>query len=363
MARIAIIGLGAVARNIHFPAYARLREELNVVGGCDPDSAAQVLAREKWKLPFVCDSPRELIEKTRPDIVSVCTPPALHREQVILALAAGCHVFCEKPLAENLEQADEIIEVSEKAKRLVVVNNQFPCMKIHSAAKQLIGGREFGRLLYLHAWQIFHPTQATEAEWRGKLRRRLCFEFGIHVFELIRFFFESNPVRVFAHMPTPDRSTEYDVINVVMVDFADGRAASMILNRLSKGPERYLDMRLDGEFASIHTSIGGRVDLKAGIRTRDRHPFLEWRLAQGGQAILQVGNRSRVVARDPINPFAEATAAHFGNFLNAIRTGGVPAGDARDNRNTLALVAAAYDSAQSGRAVEMSTYQKTGVSP
>ncbi len=302
-----------------------------------------------------------LIDKTKPDIVSVCTPPALHLEHSTLAMNAGCHIFCEKPLAENLEQADEIIETSEKTGRLVVVNNQFPCMKIHSAAKRLAGSPEFGRLLYLHAWQTFLPTEATEVGWRGKLQRRVCFEFGIHVFELMRFFFDDTPVRLLAHMPVPQAKAKSDAINVVCVEFSDGRAASMILNRLSKGPERYLDMRLDGEFASIHTSIGGRIEIEAGVHTRNRQPFLEWRFAKGGQAVLQVGNRSRVIARDPVNPFAAATAVHLGNFVNALQSASIAPGDARDNRNTLAMVAAAYDSARLGRAVAMSEYQKARV--
>jgi len=361
MTRVAIVGLGAVTRNIHLPAYAQMKDRVTIVGGCDVDRAAQDLARSKWKLPYVCNDLRELVEKTKPDIVSVCTPPAFHLEHATLALKACCHVFCEKPLAENLEQADEIIETSETTGRLVGVNNQFPYMKIHAAAKRLAGSPEFGRLLYLHAWQTLVPTEAMEAGWRGKLRRRVCFEFGIHVFELMRFFFEETPVRIIAHMPDPQAKAETDVINVVCVEFADGRAASMMLNRLSKGPERYLDMRLDGEFASIHTSIGGRMEIKGGIHTRRRQPFLDWRFAKGGQAVLQAGNRSRVIARDPMNPFAAATAVHLGNFIDAIQSGGIPPGDARDNRKTLAMVAAAYDSSRLGRAVEMSEYRNMRV--
>jgi D-apiose dehydrogenase len=361
MIRLAVIGLGAVTRNIHLPAYAQMKERVTIVGGCDVDPAAQDLALDKWKLAYVCGDAQELIDRTKPDIVSVCTPPALHLEHSTLALKAGCHVFCEKPLAENLEQADEIIETSRKAGRFVVVNNQFPYMQIHTAAKRMTNSPEFGRLLYLHAWQTFLPTEATEAGWRGKLRRRVCFEFGIHVFELMRFLFEETPVRLMAHMPVPQAKAESDAINVVCAEFADGRAASMMLNRLSKGPERYLDMRLDGEFASIHTSIGGRLEVKAGVHTRNRRPFLEWRFAKGGHAVLQIGNRSRVIARDPMNPFAAATAVHLGNFVDAIQSGEIPPGEAHDNRNTLAMVAAAYDSARLGRAVAMSEYQNMRV--
>ncbi len=299
-----------------------------------------------------------MIAETKPDLVSICTPPFLHHEQTLLALSHGCHVFCEKPMAESLDQADEIIEAAERANRLVVINNQFPYMKIHLAAKKKIGSPEFGRLLFLHARQTFRPTETTEAAWRGEMPRRLCFEFGVHVFELIRFFFEDNPVKIFSHMPNPKPEIKSDPVNLISVEFADGRAASILLNRLSRGSERYLDMHLDGEFASIHTSIGGEVRFEAGIYTREKRPFANFRFAQGGKALLQNGNRAEVIARDGINPFASATAHHFSNCISAIEDGGSPPGAAADNRNTLALVFAAYDSAQSGQAVEMSRYRQ-----
>ncbi len=356
MKRVAIIGLGAVTQNIHLPAYSRLKNRVSIVAGCDTDPEARRRARESWKLEEVFDDPRRMIEATSPDIVSVCTPPFLHHEQTLLALQHGCHVFCEKPMAESLIQADEMVSASEAAGRYVVVNTQFPYMNIHAAAKEIIGSPDFGKLLFLQAWQTFRPTDHTEAGWRGELERRLCFEFGVHVFELIRYFFDDTPAKVWAHMPRPTAKLKSDAVNIISVEFADGRAATVILNRLSKGPERYLDMRLDGEVASVHTSIGGRAQITAGIHAREKRPFFRLGFAQGGRATLQNGNRERVLARDGINPFATATARHFANFLDALLNGGKPPGTAQDNRNTLAMVFAAYDSAQSGRPVQLSNY-------
>jgi len=354
MIRVAIIGLGAVTRNIHLPAYAQLRGQAQVVAGCDVEARARDWAA--GRLPEVYDDPREMILRARPDVVAICTPPALHHEQTIAALEYGCHVFCEKPLAMSLAQADEMIAAAEQAQRLVMVNTQFPSMKIHQAAKQLIGAPEFGRLLFLQAWQTFRPSEASEAGWRSEMTRRLCFEFGVHVFELVRFFFADSPRRIFAHMPSPAPPHNAEVINLISMEFADGRAAAIMLNRLSRGPERYLEMRLDGEHASIHTSIGGEARFEIGMHTRERRPFFGLSFAPGGKATLQQGTRSKIIARDGINPFASATAAHFRRLIDAMERGVEPPATARDNRQTLALAFAAYDSAQAGKALDTEPY-------
>jgi predicted dehydrogenase len=365
MIRLAIIGLGAVTRNIHLPAYAQLKNKIRVVAGCDPDAGARAWALSKEKAPAVYEQAAEMIERQRPDVIAVCTPPSLHYAQTIAALEAGCHVFLEKPMAENLAQADDIIRASERTRRLVVVNTQFPCMRIYRAAKAMIGSPEFGRLLFLHARQKMRANDRPEAGWRGEMERRLCFEFGVHVFELVRFFFDDTPVKITAHMPRARAAIKSDTVNIITMEFADGRAASVVLDRLSKGPDRYLELDLDGEFASIHTSIGGEARCEIGMETRSKTPFFKFHFVQGGKAIWQNGTRSKLIAKDGVNPFASATAWRFDRFLEAIdngrEPGSAPPGSAADNRKTLALALAAYDSAESGQTVELSPYLKPGV--
>ncbi len=354
--RIAFIGLGAVAHNIQLPAYRLLGNRVQVVAGCDPDPSARARATSRWRIPRVFTDPAEMLAAVEADWVIVCTPPSMHRVHAELALRAGCHVFCEKPMAESLVDADAMIATSVATHRQLVINNQFPYMACHQAARDQIGRPEFGRLLFLHASHTMQPTAHSESGWRGSLERRVGFEFGIHVLDLVRFFFGADPVRVYSRMPRPDRTVVSDAINLITLDFADGRAASIVLDRLSKGPERYLDLRLDGEHAAVHTSLGGRVEMTVGLHARARRPFARMLVAGGGHASLQIGTRERLLARDGLDLFAAATARHFGKVLDAVAAGTAPSAGARDNRRSLALVFAAYDSATSGTAVDTAPY-------
>jgi D-apiose dehydrogenase len=357
--RVAFIGLGAAAHNIHLPACRLLRARVEVVAGCDPDPAARKRASVTWKIPAVYEDPATMLSEVSADWVVIVTPPAMHREHALLALGAGVHVFCEKPLAENLADADAMISAARAAGRKLVVNNQFPYMACHQAARREIGQPGFGRLLFMHAWHTMRPSAHTESGWRGSLERRVGFEFGIHVMDLARFFFGEDPERLYARMPRPDARVSFDAINLVTLDFAGGRSASIVLDRLSKGPERYLDMRLDGEHAAIHTSLGGRLDLAMGVHARARRPFVRLRVVGGAHATLQTGDDERLLARDGLDLFAAATARHFGNVFDAVATGGPIPAEASDNRRSLALVLASYDSAATGAPVDMISYLAT----
>lgn len=149
-------------------------------------------------------------------------------------------------------------------------------------------------------------------------------------------------------MPKPITDMKADLLNIVTVEFSDGRAASFILDRLSKGPERYLDIRLDGDHAAIHTFIGGELRCQIGMHTRERKPFFNFSLVKGGKAELQVGNKSKVIAKDPINPFKAATSLLFTKYIDALENQSTPPCNAKDSRDTLALILAAYESASSG---------------
>ena len=358
--RIAFIGLGAATHNIHLPACRLLGERVQVVAGCDPDPVARERARTRWRVPAVYDDPASMLAAIEADWVVIVTPPAMHRAHAQLALEAGFHVFCEKPLAESLEDADAMIASARAAGRHLVVNNEFPYMACHLAARDAIGGPAFGRLLFVHAWHTMRPSAHTEAGWRGALQRRVGFEFGIHVVDLARFLFGEDPVRLYARMPRPDPQVAFDAINLITLDFANGRTCSIVLDRLSKGPERYLDMRLDGEHAAIHTSLGGRLDVSVGLHARARRPFARVRMIRGGHATLQTGDTERVLARDGFDLFAAATARLLGRVFDAVANGERIPAEASDNRRSLALVLAAYDSADAGAPVDLAGYLALG---
>jgi predicted dehydrogenase len=330
-----VAGLGAAARDIHLPAYAKI-PDLRVVGGFDPTGAPAGFGAP------VFDSVEEMLKTTQPDLLAVLAPPSAHAELVRLGLEHGCHIFCEKPFTPTLEEGAELVALAQRVGRHVVVNQEFRSMRQHLAAREVLGSAEFGELVFLEARQTFYIDEQTEAGWRGQETRRTCQEFGIHVLDLCRFFFGAEPETIFACMPRPGGGPDY--LNLIQLRFPGDRAAQITLDRLCRGRHDYLDLRLDGTEGAVETHLGGGVELRGGLRGGSRRPFMDLDIAAGGRARLYRGNRFRTLARDPLDLFASATRRLLITALDAIAVGDKPPCDAEDNLRSLALVVAAYES-------------------
>ncbi|MFQ5739069.1 MAG: Gfo/Idh/MocA family protein [Acidobacteriota bacterium] len=342
--RIAITGLGAAAREIHLPAYRGI-PEIELVGGYDPDPESRSVSFQRY------GSLEQMLSTAAPDILVVAGPPDSHFESTRQGLLAGCHVLCEKPFMNTLQEAETIIGLARALGRQVVVNNQFRFMNIHRRARELIGKADFGDLLFLSAHQTFYTTRQTESGWRGREMRRTCKDFGIHVLDLCRFFFGEEPASVYARMPRPEKSGGPDLLNLIQLEFSGDRMAHITLDRLSRGRHRYLDIRLDGTSGCVETHLGGGFSICAGIRGRSRRPFLQTDLSMGGKARLFHGERYRKIASDPLDVFAAATRRLMRAFLNSLEEGSVPPCHASDNKGSLALMQAAYESEEKKRSV------------
>jgi predicted dehydrogenase len=342
--KIAICGLGAAAVNIHLPAYKKLADAV-VVGGYDPSVAEQT-----FSFPLF-DFFDDMLVSTQADIVVIATPTDSHYELTKKALEAGCHVLCEKPFMNSLEEAKEIVALAEELDRTVVVNNQYRFMQIHEASRKMINSTEFGQLLFMSASQTFYRSEQTEDGWRGQDTQRTCKEFGIHVLDLARFYFDENPVSIRARMPRGDVQDGPDYLNLIELGFSGDRVAHITLDRLSRGPHRYLDIRLDGSHGVIESSIGGKLGVHAGIRGGSRKPYLEVDMSPGGQARFYKGENFRKIASDPLALFANATGKLMAAFIHALSTGTTPPCNAADNIHTLALVFAAYESSRTNQTI------------
>lgn len=338
---IAVVGLGSAARRIHLPAIGKT-DGLRAVGGVDP-----VVDPKGFPFP-VYSSLADLVAVTPPDIVAIVTPPDSHFELIKQSLAAGAHVFCEKPFVLTLEEGRAVIDAAHLAQRLVVVNNEFRFMNVHEAALGMIGTETFGELLFISMHQTFFVTEETEKGWRGESKQRTCFEFGTHALDLCRFFFGEEPLAISARMPKPGRPEGADYLNLIQLEFSGDRVAHITLDRLSRGPHRYLDIRLDGSKACIETRLGGKAEVAFGLRSGSKRPFARLDLAASASADLFQGERRKRLATDPLDLFAHSTAKLLGAMCRAIRSGEKPPCSAEDNLNTLSLMLAAYRSSDCG---------------
>jgi D-apiose dehydrogenase len=344
--RVAIAGLGRAARDIHLPAYRKVAR-VRVVGGTDPAPV-----RKDFGFPLFPDL-ATMLRETKPDIVAVVTPPVTHYDLARASLQAGAHVLCEKPFMPTMAEADSIVALARECSRHVVVNHQYRYMNIHRRARELIGTPEFGQLQFASLGQTFFVSPETETGWRGAEARRTGQEFGIHALDLCRYFFGADPIALRCRMPRGSKPDGPDYLNLIELEFSGDRMASIVLDRLCRGRHRYLDVRLDGTVGCIETHIGGKLELAVGVRGGTRRPFISCDATFGGRADLWHGEHSRRIASDPLDLMANATSELVDQFLDALDKGATPPCDADDNRRTLALMLAAYESNESGRPVTL----------
>lgn len=116
--RLGLIGPGAFASRVLVPAFTAEGATLEVVGGGRGPSA---LAARKLGFRRVADSEEELISAADVDAVVITTRHGSHARLCQMALAAGKHVFCEKPLALTLDELTLTLEVASRADRILAV--------------------------------------------------------------------------------------------------------------------------------------------------------------------------------------------------------------------------------------------------
>lgn len=127
--KVAVIGLGGISAT-HITQWQKQPVEL--LAGSDVNPEAVARAEEKGLQGF--SDWRKMIDEVSPDIVSICTPPFLHREMAAECLQRGIHVLCEKPMAATLEDAEALAEAADKssAKLMIAYCHRFhgPIMKL-----------------------------------------------------------------------------------------------------------------------------------------------------------------------------------------------------------------------------------------
>lgn len=141
---VAVIGCGGIGK-VHLARWAELSgARVRVV--CDVDGQAAAHAARELGAEAHTD-PEAAVQVSGLDAVDICTPPNTHASIAFAALQAGLHVFCEKPLARNPDEAAGMVREAEKQGRILMTAF---CHRFHPPilfARQLIEADDLGRVV------------------------------------------------------------------------------------------------------------------------------------------------------------------------------------------------------------------------
>ena len=297
-----------------------------------PGVAAEAAAELGRPGVYTGDDLARALAEVKPDFVVDVTIPEAHRDVTLAALAAGVPVLGEKPMADTMEHARDMVAASEQAGKLYMVSQSRRYDPRLHAFRRLIA-EHTGELGILNS--DFY-LGAHFGGFRDEMESPLLLDMAIHTLDAARYLSGADPVAVYCEEFNPCWS------------WYRGAACATALFEMTGG----LRYTYRGSWCSEgrHTSWEGewRAVGPHGTATWDGTgaPVAEVVAGSGG---FHAPTEPRTVAVD--EGIARGIAGSLRDFLHALRTGATPMGECHDNIKSLAMVFGAIESAATGRRV------------
>ena len=256
-----------------------LAPRMTAVAGRDPERVAAAAAKLGW------DSSetdwRRLIERDDIDLIDICVPGNLHAEIAIAALEAGKHVLCEKPLANSVEEAEQMTAAGEAAKAegvYAMCGFSYRRTPALALAKRLVESGALGqirhvRAQYLQDWLTDENAPLTWRLDKAKSGSGSLGDIGAHIVDAAQWIAGSNVTGVSAMVETfvkerpvggdfvglgghggtegPKGPVTVDDAAVFTARFAGGAVGVFEATRFALGRKNAMRLELNGSKASL----------------------------------------------------------------------------------------------------------------
>lgn len=318
---IGIIGCGAAAR-VHAARLAAL-PGVRLVACADPNRQAAADLAAAVAPTMAVGEGHEAVLAASPRAVAIFTPHRVHYRPALDALQAGCHVFIEKPLSTNPQEAMDLVKLAKGRDRILAVGHQYRLRPSLIAARDRLGAGAIGRLRLVVATMAapWLDAHAGEASWRADPRLSvggLLTDAGDHLLDALLWLTGRAAIEVAAFQDRVEPGL--DVVNAVALRLADGIAATLGLAGTT--PTTRFELSFFGD--------GGT------LRVTD-HVLEEDRANQPGR----------------LQSLGEPAESIDGDFVAAVREGRPPRCPADQALETVRLQDAVARSAASGQVVRL----------
>ena len=238
---IALQGVGAVFPEIAAPVCDLL---------ADQDEAKAKAAAASLGFRRSTGDWRTLVADPAIDVVDICSPNYLHREMALAAIAAGKHVWCEKPLALDSAEAREVADAAKRAGVRHLIGFNYSCNPLVGLARDLIAGGEIGTVTGFSGryFEDYMADPSVPHSWRCERRYAgagALADLGSHLIDMAQVLL--GPIAsVQARLETIHRDrrvpatgqslpVENEDIALALVQFASGVSGSFEISRVATG--------------------------------------------------------------------------------------------------------------------------------
>lgn len=202
--------------------HAQKSDVVNLVGVYDIKEERNALAREKGI--FAYNSFEDVLADEKVDMITVAIPNDSHKEVVIRALEAGKNVICEKPVAMNLEELDEMIETANRCGKIFSVHQNRRFDVDFLAMKNIKQSGEIGQLINIES--RIHGSRGIPGDWRGKKEHGggMLLDWGVHLIDQLLQMMDGKLTKVYCEFDNITNTEVDDGIKLTMM-FDGGQKA------------------------------------------------------------------------------------------------------------------------------------------
>jgi len=308
------------------------------VGLVDVNEEAAVRRREEFGLSdaAIGTDLEKMLSNLKPDAVFDATTPEAHVQVTLAALAHGCHVLGEKPMADSMENARRMVDAARSAGKIyAVTQNRRYSQKIRGFRDFVASGR-IGKLTVLNS--DFY-IGAHFGGYRDRMKHVLLLDMAIHTFDQARLISGADPVAVYCKEWNPSGSWfDHDAAAAAIFEMTDGVVYTYRGCWCAEG----LNTSWESEWRAVCENGSACWDGQDSFRA---------------QVVVETGKFHSSWEDLEIKPSEEGKPeGHQGvmdEFVRCVLYGGTPETAASDNIKSLAMVFGAIESAQTARRVEI----------
>jgi predicted dehydrogenase len=333
--RVGVIGAGSIAQACHLPGYAK-DARARIVAFADPERARH---REMKKLfPEVrgYTTHTEMLGAEPLDVVSVCSPNALHAVHTIDALKAGCHVLCEKPMAVTVKDTLRMEVAAKSARKKLMIGFTHRMLAGPIVCKEMLQRKALGkpfmiRVRFAHGGP--YPGWA-KSDWfydPAMAAGGAMLDMGIHAIDLCLWLM-GPIVSVQAKAATLMKKIAVDDNALLILEFASGALGYIDVGWTSK--PGFTGLEIYGEKGSLICDYIKGVQLCGGKASAGSDSHSEWKLLE----------------KKPSRGGWDVEIAHWLDVVGGKKTLTMNADAGRD---ALAVALAAYKSSKTGKRVAL----------